>query len=727
MFDLDAYLEKISIKEVTPSDTLVSTTVEKCGEVIKTKEKEQKLFKQIKRAALIAAPACALLLIGILIGAQLFGATPASTQPVSACFTVDINPSVCVNVDENSIVISLAAQNDDAEELIKKLDCVGLSAEEAIYKIVEQAKLDGYLNDINKYVLIGCFGVSNENETLGSLQNKLEQEFGDIVNLLIVSGSLDDKSQADSLAVSAGLLKLSRMAEGVQLNDGDKVEDVVDELNKTYCAPMLSVREKPDGLQLSWSKLNFEEIGYSGEVTLNVVAADSVAELESGNPIKTYSFKAGEAQTAGCKLTPENSGISSGTVKYYGIQIKYGSKITLVSNAVSAKMPVISEATPTPKPSSSATIKPTTPPAQTETPQPSTEPAVSGSVSGSAVVIKWRKETSDNLSGYKVVASKTNPNPKYPDDGYIKFITNKDTTSTKLYDGDGGLKGGQTYYFSVTYLYNDGSTKTGNAVQLTVPKKTDSPTEDPPKPSEPTVPPAPTDPPSGDYPSAGIGGSMDGTTARLSWCKINDSRLEGYKVVCSFTDSTPSYPDNGYVYWITNGSTSCSVDMTKRSGYAPGATAYFAITTVYNDGTKRTGSVLSLTMPTDATPPPPPADYPSTSLSASMDGTTARLNWSSISDPRFEGYKVVMSYTDSSPSYPKNGYVYWITDGRSSCSIDCSGGTPGANVYFAITALFNSHSVSRTSNTVTLTIPVPPPPPPADPPAAPPASESSTA
>lgn len=707
MFDLDAYLEKIAIKEVSPSDTLINATVEKCGEVLKTKEKESKLFKQIKKAVLIAAPACALLLIGILIGSQFFAAGPAvPVQAAAACFTVDINPSVRVNVDDNNVVTSLSAQNDDAQTLIKKLDCVGMGAVDAIYKIVEQAKSDGYLNDQNKYVLVGCFGVTNEEQTLGSLQDRLEQDFGDMVTLLIVSGTLDDKSEADLLNVSPGLLKLSKMAEDVQLKDDDKVEDVVDEIKNKYTVPALSIKEKTDGLQLSWTKLNLDNIGYNGDVILSVVAADTAAEVDSldAKVIKTLTIKPGETQTTSCKLTPDNSGIHSGVVKYYGICVKYGTLAKLTSNAVSAKMPETSQ--PTPKPSVSST----TPPAQTQTPQPSAEPAVSGSISGSAVVIKWRKENSENLSGYKVVASKTNPNPKYPDDGYIKYITNKDTTSVKLSDGDGGLKGGQSYYFSVTYLYNDGSAVAANAVQLTVPKKSETPTEPPSESVEPSA------PPSGDYASTNIGGSMSGTTASLSWGQISDSRLDGYKVVCSFSDSSPCYPDNGYERWITDkGQTSCSLDMSKKSGYAPGATCWFAITAVYNDGTKRTGGVLALTMPADA--PPPPADYPSTSLSGSMDGTTAKLNWGQIDDPRFEGYKVVMSYTNKSPSYPDDGYVHWITDrGRTSCTVDCSGGTPGASVYFTITVLYDSHNVKRNSNSVTLTIPVPVPPA-SDPPA----------
>jgi len=702
MFDIDAYLENIAVKEVSPSDTLINKTVEKCGEVLKTKEKENKAAKQIKKAMMIAVPAAALLLMGIFIGSQLYPAQAPVTEVATACFTVDINPSVCVNVDEDSIVTDLVGQNKDAAALIKKLDCIGEPAADAIYEIVEQAKDLGYINDQNKYVLIGSFGISDEDETLGSLQQMLENSFGDMIDLLMVSGTLEDKLQADSLDVSAGLLKLSRMAQGVDIDDEDKVEDVVDELENTYSAPDLSVSEVSDGLKLKWTTLDFEAMGYSGEVTYQVVAADSVSVVKSysAKVLKSCTFQTGEAQTTSCKLTPENSGIRSGTVMYYGIYVKYGSVTKLVSNIVSAKMP--ETAAPTPKPS----VLPTPAPTVSQTPQPEQEPVVTGNVSGDAVVIKWRKDTSETFSGYKIVASKTNPNPKYPDDGYLKYITNKDTTSVKLYEGSSGLKAGQNYYFSVTYLYKDGSKVAANAVQLTVPAKEKTTSAEPTAPAEPTQAP----PASGDYASTSISGAMDGKTARLSWGQINDSRFNGYKVVCSFTNSSPSYPNDGYVKWITDaGQTSCSVDMTKISGYSPDATCYFAITALYdNHNVKKTGNVISLAMPAEA-PPVVTQEYATTGISGSMDGNTARLSWGQINDARFDGYKVVCSFSNSSPSYPNDGYVKWITDAaQTSCSVDMtgiSGYAPGATCYLAITVLYDGHNVKKTGNTISLTMP----------------------
>ena len=80
------------------------------------------------------------------------------------------------------------------------------------------------------------------------------------------------------------------------------------------------------------------------------------------------------------------------------------------------------------------------------------------------------------MQGYKVVISKNNPNPKYPDDGYMYWITDRNQnfavidTVTQYTGGDFGkyLKPGEKYYFSITAVYTD-SKVSGNVVQLTCP------------------------------------------------------------------------------------------------------------------------------------------------------------------------------------------------------------------------------------------------------------------
>lgn len=96
--------------------------------------------------------------------------------------------------------------------------------------------------------------------------------------------------------------------------------------------------------------------------------------------------------------------------------------------------------------------------------------------SGDKLLISWDKITSSNFNGYKVVISKSDSTPVYPDNGYLAYITDRNNTSITVHDGDcynggdfdGRLESGTTYYFSVTVLYNNGKTA-GNVVRAKLP------------------------------------------------------------------------------------------------------------------------------------------------------------------------------------------------------------------------------------------------------------------
>ncbi|MBT7123019.1 MAG: hypothetical protein HN948_08435, partial [Clostridia bacterium] len=236
----------------------------------------------------------------------------------------------------------------------------------------------------------------------------------------------------------------------------------------------------------------------------------------------------------------------------------------------------------------------------------------------------------------------------------------------------------------VTYLYSDGSKIIGNAVWLKVPEKEEEPD--------------PTDPPSGDMVATTIRGEMDGSAVYVSWDKIEHDHFAGYKVVYSYLDSTPVYGEsNVYYTYITDPNVNSKVysDITALKDYSSGATCYFSVTVLYNDpSTKVAGNVISFVAP-ESVP------YPSTNISVSLSGNNVATSWTEITDERLQGYKVVASFTDSSPSYPENGYATWITDTTvtgytilESYIKSLDGYEPGATCYFAITAVYDGKKVT---------------------------------
>ncbi|MDP4093433.1 MAG: S-layer homology domain-containing protein [Bacillota bacterium] len=190
----------------------------------------------------------------------------------------------------------------------------------------------------------------------------------------------------------------------------------------------------------------------------------------------------------------------------------------------------------------------------------------------------------------------------------------------------------------------------------------------------------------------------------LRWKRIDDEDFQGYKVVISKNDSTPQYPDNGYLYWITDRNTTSAV-IDNSSGYnggdfggflVPGQYYYFSITAVYGSA-KVPGNVLKIQYMGEGQEV---SDYTAPYVTSSIENGKLVLKWQAITDNRFQGYKVVISKNDSSPEYPDNGYLFYITDRyKTSAVIDNSTGynggdfgeylVPGQHYYFSVTALYS--------------------------------------
>ncbi len=255
--------------------------------------------------------------------------------------------------------------------------------------------------------------------------------------------------------------------------------------------------------------------------------------------------------------------------------------------------------TPAKEPSSEKTPSPspekTPSPTPSKTPKPSSSAYISSTISGSSnengVYLSWSKVTHSQFNGYKVVASKTNSSPSYPNDGYVYYITDSSKTSVTVPPGK--LSPDTYYYFSITVLYDNGKAS-GNSVRLKTPAQSIS------------------------YEGTSLSGSANQSGVSLSWSKVNSPYASGYKVVMSETDSTPSYPENGYLEWITNLSTT-SRSYSCCSSIQAGHTYWFAITVVYSDGTKVTSNAIQLTIPA---PTPTQTSTPSATPEPTPTATT---------------------------------------------------------------------------------------------------------
>lgn len=211
-----------------------------------------------------------------------------------------------------------------------------------------------------------------------------------------------------------------------------------------------------------------------------------------------------------------------------------------------------------------------------------------------------------------------------------------------------------------------------------------------------------------------------GDKAVLNWDKITSTTFSGYKVVISESDSTPSYPENGYYKYITDPKTT-SVTVKAGDSYnggdiggclKSGVNYYFSITALYGDN-KAAGNVVRAKLPAIHEEENEDSDRAS-DLRVRISGDKALLTWERIDSSKFEGYKVVISKSDSTPKYPDNGYMYYITD-KNTTNAEVTagdsynggdfGGTLESNVYyyFSITVLYSDGKVA--GNTVKVKLP----------------------
>lgn len=88
--------------------------------------------------------------------------------------------------------------------------------------------------------------------------------------------------------------------------------------------------------------------------------------------------------------------------------------------------------------------------------------------------VTYNGKTYNDFNYYKVVASRTNPKPVYPDDGYLTYISDYNIASWSVtpsygdYNYSPELVAGETYYFSITYVFGN-EKLSSNTVQYKVP------------------------------------------------------------------------------------------------------------------------------------------------------------------------------------------------------------------------------------------------------------------
>ncbi len=315
------------------------------------------------------------------------------------------------------------------------------------------------------------------------------------------------------------------------------------------------------------------------------------------------------------------------------------------------------------------------------------------------ITLKWEEIDNPKVKGYKVVASKNDRTPTYPEDGYYKYIQNDndvDIIAYTTYNGDlKKLYPNTYYYFNVNVLYDDGSVVPSNTLKLKIPDNTDYDKDL----------------------SLEVEINEEGNGFELKWDEYEGGNLKYYKVVASSTVDDPTYPENGYYKYFTNPEdTECTILL--GEGYNGGDisafkkdTEYnFRITVVKNNGlTRAFTNTVSLEIPT--------INDETFDLSGTINNANDKfiLEWDKYDENNFEKFKVVASSEVNNPTYPENYYAEYTTnndDNRIEIPLDTTFNNEGSTetfeanqeYNFRIVVIKNDGSEKTYSNTVNLEI-----------------------
>lgn len=135
------------------------------------------------------------ILIGLLVCAYLF----LFKKNIVSTITLDINPSVKINLDKKNKVVRVDALNEDAKKVVSK-DMKGKSINDTIKMLVDNVKNNGFADDDKIEILMYTTGDINHGDVIESLHNS----FGEIdaVVTVIEEVTKEDEELAKKYGIS---------------------------------------------------------------------------------------------------------------------------------------------------------------------------------------------------------------------------------------------------------------------------------------------------------------------------------------------------------------------------------------------------------------------------------------------------------------------------------------------------------------------------------------------
>ncbi len=274
----------------------------------------------------------------------------------------------------------------------------------------------------------------------------------------------------------------------------------------------------------------------------------------------------------------------------------------------------------------------------------------------SGVKLTW-DEYDDDIDSYKILRSTSDSSPTYPDQSY-KSISSTSTTSYT----DTSVTDGKKYYYRLAVYYDGDVELYSDTITITYNEDGD-------------------DDANIDLEADNIGDGIE-----LTWDEYDDDSIDGYKILRSTSDSTPTYDDQYYDY-VEDYDTTSYTDTSVTDGKK-----YYYRIAVYDSGDVIAYSnIVSITYDEDAG-----NDF---TLTVSNASNGVKLEWDTYDDD-MDSYKILRSTSDSSPTYPNQSYTY-INDEDTTTYTDKN--VENDEKYYYRIAVYYDGDIVAYSNTVNIT------------------------
>ena len=175
---------------------------------------ETKQTKSGMKKWIAAAAALVLLAAGGLTAARLYGA-----NAVESTVSLDVNPSIEIQVNQKEEVLAVNAKNEDARIVVGEMDFKGSSLDVTVNALIGSMLRNGYLNELANSILVSVD--SDDPAKAAALQSRLSEE----INALLQTDSFSGSVLSQTLSHDAELQKMADEY-GITLGKAQRIQQI---------------------------------------------------------------------------------------------------------------------------------------------------------------------------------------------------------------------------------------------------------------------------------------------------------------------------------------------------------------------------------------------------------------------------------------------------------------------------------------------------------------------